>query len=172
MNIYVDVMPIIIASKMIVILPDSISKQLPSRGMSMIEGNINGVPFTAPLEPDGRGSHWFEISEKLIKEGNINIEKTLSLEFSLMDKWIEPEVPEDFINEIRKACLINTWDSTTTKAKWEWIRWIRSTKNQVTRQKRIEVAISKLKEGHKRPCCFDSTKCTVMEVSKSGKLAI
>ena len=40
-------------------LPLNISKELPSRGMVMIEGTINNVDFTSPLEPDGLGSHWF-----------------------------------------------------------------------------------------------------------------
>src|SRR5947208_892881 len=35
------------------ILPKTASAKLPSRGMTAIEGTINGVPFQATLEPDG-----------------------------------------------------------------------------------------------------------------------
>jgi hypothetical protein len=38
-------------------LPKSASAKLPSRGMTMVEGTINGSRFQAALEPDGQGSH-------------------------------------------------------------------------------------------------------------------
>jgi len=46
-------------------LPKSASAQLPSRGMTMVEGTINGSRFQAPLEPDGKGSHWFRVDESM-----------------------------------------------------------------------------------------------------------
>ena len=69
-----------------------------------------------------------------------------------------------------RAGNIDQWNSLTTKARWEWLRWIRSTKNLDTRQKRINVACDKLQKGDKRPCCFDASRCTIPEVSKSGVL--
>ena len=36
------------------ILPKNASAKLPSRGMTVIEGTINGVPFQTVLEPDGQ----------------------------------------------------------------------------------------------------------------------
>jgi hypothetical protein len=45
----------------IVKLPSDVSAQLPSRGMGYLKGALNGVAFEAPLEPDGRGSHWFKV---------------------------------------------------------------------------------------------------------------
>jgi len=46
-------------------VPKAASRKLPSRGMSMVEGSFNGIPFQAPLEPDGLGSHWFRVSNTL-----------------------------------------------------------------------------------------------------------
>ena len=172
MNLYFEVTLIEIASRKIIIVPLSISDKLPSRGMVMIQGTIDGFTFISPLEPEGRGGHWFEITDSIMENTDLDIGDIVSVDISPMDEWIEPEVPEDIINEIIKAGLIEQWDSITTKAKWEWIRWIRSTKNQPTRQKRIEVTCSKLKKGDKRPCCFDTTKCTITDVSKSGILSI
>ena len=54
-----------IGSWTILRLPESASAKLPSRGMTMVSGTINGAPFQALLEPDGRyglgqtSSHWF-----------------------------------------------------------------------------------------------------------------
>src|SRR4030095_120313 len=49
------------------ILPKNASAKLPSRGMTAIEGTINGFPFQAPLEPDGQKSHWLKVDRKLSK---------------------------------------------------------------------------------------------------------
>lgn len=159
-----------IESHKIIKLPLDVSEQLPSRGMVMIEGTINKVSFTAPLEPDGNGSHWLELSDRLYNEAGLLGEQVITIEIEPAREWIEPEIPADIFAAIEKFGLLKQWNELTTKARWEWLRWIRSTKNQATRQKRIDVACSKLEKGDKRPCCFDGTRCTITEVSKSGVL--
>lgn len=79
----------------------------------------------------------------------------VSLDIYSMDEWVKPEVPDNIMNEIAEAGVIEQWNSITTKAQWEWIGWIRSTKNKSTRQRRIEVGCSKLRKGDKRQCQFD-----------------
>lgn len=74
------------------------------------------------------------------------------------------------MDTIKSAGLLSQWNNVTTKAKWDWLRWIRSTNNLSTRNKRIQVACSKLEKGDKRPCCFDRSRCTIMDVSKTGVL--
>ena len=46
-------------------LPTSASAKLPSRGMTMVQGTINGYRFQAALEPDGKGSHWFRVDKTM-----------------------------------------------------------------------------------------------------------
>jgi len=46
------------------ILPKNASAKLPSRGMTAIEGAINGSPFQATLQPDGQKSHWLKVDRK------------------------------------------------------------------------------------------------------------
>jgi hypothetical protein len=55
-------------------------------------------------------------------------------------------------------------------ARWEWVRWVNETKNPTTRERRVEVSISKLSSGKRRPCCFNLAGCTDPELSKNGKL--
>jgi hypothetical protein len=55
-------------------------------------------------------------------------------------------------------------------ARWEWVRWVNGTANPVTRQRRVEVTISKIASGKRRPCCFDLSACTDPTVAKNGKL--
>ena len=46
------------------------------------------------------------------------------------------------------------WEDITPLAKNEWICWIISGKRAETRGVRIEKALSKLKGGMRRPCCW------------------
>ena len=136
----------------------------------MIKGTINDVNFETALEPDGMGSHWFRVSDSLSKIIQADVGDTVSLIVEPMRTWIEPEVPLDLKYSLDAAKLINQRNTITTKARWEWIRWIRFTNNTVTREKRIQVACSMLKAGKKRPCCFDQSRCTEILVSKNGVL--
>ena len=54
-------------SWMFLILPKNASAKLPSRGMTPIEGSLNGIPFQALLEPDGQKSHWLKVDRKVRK---------------------------------------------------------------------------------------------------------
>ena len=159
-----------IESRKIIRLPINSSKMLPSRGMVMIQGTINGIAFQAPLEPDGKGSHWFEVSDALCEQIKAETGQAISLHIEPVSEWTEPVIPDDIMDAIMKEGLTGQWNSLTTRARWEWLRWIRSTGNPATRQKRIHTACSKLQKGDKRPCCFDASRCTVPEVSKSGVL--
>lgn len=152
-------------------LPKPVSAKLPSRGMAMAKGTVNGKECTLPLEPDGKGSHWFSVTKPMqtaIKGAN-----KVELSLEPLEDWPEPEIPQD----LKKALQGNskaheTWVETTALARWDWIRSIRSTNNPATRVKRITVAIDKLRKGQKRQCCFNRSMCTVPEVSKSGVLLI
>ena len=154
----------------IIKLPKEISDHFPSRGMVMIEGTLNQVVFQAALEPDGLGSHWFEVDEKLIGDAALSTGNLVKLEISVLDNWYEPVVPKDLEVALKASKLFDLWDGLTVKARWEWVRWIQFTKNPDTRKRRIEVTCSKLEAGKKRPCCFDLTRCTVTEVSNNGVL--
>lgn len=65
-----------------------------------------------------------------------------------------------------------TWEAITPMARWEWVRWVNATRNPQTRKRRIEVSISKLSSGKRRPCCFNLAACTDPELSRSGKLVV
>lgn len=65
-------------------------------------------------------------------------------------------LPADFKKALRQAQgkAIQTWKECTPLAKNEWICWVTSGKKAETRGIRIEKAISKLKGGMRRPCCW------------------
>jgi len=166
-----DSAPLKIGDWIILRLPGKESAKLPSRGMTLVEGTINGVPSKIVLEPDGRGSHWFRVDSALSKTAKIQIDSEVTIDVEPSKAWPEPDVPTDLKKALKADPQANDlWNDITPMARWDWIRWIRSTSNPETRSRRIDVALSKLNGGEKRPCCFNRNQCTEPEVSKSGVL--
>ena len=65
------------------------------------------------------------------------------------------KIPKDFRKAIASAPRAQeAWEDITPLARNEWICWITSGKKEETRGIRIEKAISKLKSGMRRPCCW------------------
>ena len=50
--------------------------------------------------------------------------------------------------------VLSLWEEITPLARNEWICWIISGKKAETRSIRIKKALSKLKGGMRRPCCW------------------
>ena len=152
-------------------LPKSASAKLPSRGMVMVKGAINGFHFQAALEPDGRGSHWFKVDKNMLEAAKADVGDTVRLSIEPTKEWPEPNVPADLKKALAYSPQVNSlWMDITPMARWDWIRWISATKNTETRKRRIEVELSKLKKGDRRPCCFNRTMCTDPYVSSNGVL--
>lgn len=159
-----------VGGKNIIRLPKNASSQLPSRGQVMVSARINNHTFVTPLEPDGNFSHWFEVSKEL-SDTAIHAGNAISVSIEPTKDWPEPVVPDSLKAKISKSQKAKEiWASITPMARWEWIRWIRSSGNNDTRQKRLDVAISKMEAGKRRPCCWNRNLCTIPEVSKNGVL--
>jgi hypothetical protein len=152
-------------------LPKSTSAKLPSRGMTIVQGTINGHRFQAVLEPDGKGSHWFRVDKSMSKAIGADAGEVVTLEIEPVKEWSEPNVPADLKKALAAAPQAKAlWMEITPMARWDWIRWIGATKSTETRKRHIEVALSKLKAGDRRPCCFNRTVCTEPYVSNNGVL--
>jgi hypothetical protein len=139
------------------VLPSEASDRLPSRGMVSVEGALNGLPFQATLEPDGKGGHWLKVSRELSESAGASAGDTVTLEIAPVEVEPEPKVPDDVraaLDSASEKCRA-TWAAITPVARRDWIHWITSGKKAETRVKRIGVAIDKLSKGDRRPCCFD-----------------
>jgi len=160
-----------VGPRTLVQLPEDASAQLPSRGQVAVRGVINRLDFETVLEPDGRRGHWLRIDEKLRRALRAGDGDTVALEIEPTRDWPEPAMPKDFQAALADAPDISAlWNDITPMARWEWVRWINATKNPETRSRRIEVGISKLRSGKRRPCCFDLAACTDPDLSKNGRL--
>src|SRR5205814_3406081 len=99
-------------SWMFVILPKTASAKLPSRGVTAIEGTINGFPFQATLEPDGQKSHWLKVDRKMREAAGADAGDVVNLEIGPAAEDTEPEVPTD----LKKALAV-----AAPKARTLWL---------------------------------------------------
>jgi len=153
-------------------LPAKASNELPSRGQVAVRGTINGVAFQTVLEPDGNSGHWMRVPDPLQQRARVSAGDTATLELLVTKDWPEPSVPQDLATALDAAPgkIQDLWQDITPMARWEWVRWINATKNPDTRARRVDVSISKMRNGKRRPCCFDLSACTDPDLSKSGRL--
>jgi hypothetical protein len=153
-------------------LPEKASRSLPSRGQVAVQGMINGHGFATVLEPDGYFGHWMILNRKLQQTAALGAGDTATLEIESCPDWPEPNVPKDLESALAAAPqkIRDLWKEITPMARWEWVRWVNATQNPDTRKRRVEVSISKMQSGKRRPCCFNLSACTDPNLSKNGRL--
>ena len=137
-----------IESWILLTLPRNASAKLPSRGMTMVEGTINGFPFRAALEPNGEESHSLRVNKVLQDAAGANSGDTVTVEITRVREEPETRVPME----------LALWAAITPMARQNWILWISSAKLPETRLRRIENACDMLASGKKRVCCFGGLK--------------
>jgi hypothetical protein len=144
-------------SWLFLILPKTASAKLPTRSMTAVEGTINGVPFQATLEPDGRKSHWLKVDRTLREAVGADAGNVVELEIAPSEEEPEPEVPADLRKALATAApkARAVWEDITSIARRDWIHWITSAKQAETRKRRVKNACSMLAGGKRRVCCFD-----------------
>src|SRR4029453_11692621 len=159
-----------IDTSMMLRLPETASKNLPSRGQVAVHGTINGVEFQTVLEPDGNFGHWMRVDDTLQSAAGIRAGDAATLDIEVTKDWPEPSVPQDLATALAAAPekIKELWNEITPMARWEWVRWVNATKNPDTRRRRVDVSISKMKSGKRRPCCFNLSACTDPDLSKNG----
>src|SRR5512143_1240649 len=130
-TIRLETTPLKIGGWTILRLPESASAKLPSRGMTLVEGTINGFRSKIVLEPDGKGSHWFRVDSALREAAGVDAGGTVTMAIEPSKEWPEPEVPADLNQALASDPPANgLWVKLTTMARWDWLRWIRATNNR------------------------------------------
>src|SRR5262249_55089521 len=69
--------------------------ELPSPGTIMVEGTLNGFPFRAPLESDGKGAHALRVSKALQVAAGANAGEMVVVELTRVGDEPEVRVPPD-----------------------------------------------------------------------------
>ena len=137
-------------------VPKAASAKLPSRGQVGVEGTLEGASFSAVLEPDGQGSHWLKVDNKLREAAAVYAGDTVALEVTPSGTMPEPTLPPELRKALAAAPEANAvWADITPAARHDWIAWITSAKREDTRTRRIASACDMLATGKRRVCCFD-----------------
>ena len=157
---------------MLVRLPQEASERLPSRGQVAVTASVDGHDFGTVVEPDGRRGHWIRVDDTLRRATGLAAGDPVEVTLAVAPEWPEPDVPDDLAAALASAPadVRALWEDITPMARWEWVRWVRATRNPRTRQRRVEVSISKMEHGKRRPCCFDLASCTDPDLARSGSL--
>jgi Bacteriocin-protection, YdeI or OmpD-Associated/Domain of unknown function (DUF1905) len=148
-------------------LPKSASAKLP-RGMTMVEGTINGFPFRAALKPNGKGSHRLTVNKAMHDATGAGADDTVTVEITRAGEEPEIRVPRDLRKALAAAPLAQAgWEDITPMARRDWIFSISSAKQPETRRRRIEKACDMLASGKRRLCCFPGIKWLMKKNAKS-----
>jgi bacteriocin resistance YdeI/OmpD-like protein/uncharacterized protein DUF1905 len=138
------------------VLPKEASAKLPTRGVTTVDGIINGHPFRATLEPDGQKSHWLKVTEKMREAAGAQVGDVVPVEVLAVGLELEPRVPADLRKALAASAAARAvWSDITPVARRDWIHWITSAKQSETRARRIRNACEMLAAGKRRVCCFD-----------------
>jgi Bacteriocin-protection, YdeI or OmpD-Associated/Domain of unknown function (DUF1905) len=157
-----------IGSSTLLTLPKNASAKLPSRGMTVVEGTINGFPFRAALEPNGKGSHWLRVNKTMSDAAGANALDTVTVELARVEEEPEIRVPMDLRKALAAAPSAQAgWENITPMARRDWIFSISSAKQPETRRRRIEKACDMLASGKRRLCCFPGIKWLMKGNAKS-----
>jgi hypothetical protein len=141
-------------SRTLLNVPKVVSKKLPSRGMTKVEGTINGHPFRAAVEPNTSGSHWLRVN-KAMREG-AGADAGDMVKLVILEPEPESTVPADLRVALAASHEAKTlWKDLTPTGRLDWIRWIVSAKKPETRARRITRAVESLSSGKRRPCCMN-----------------
>jgi hypothetical protein len=144
------------------------SAKLPSRGVTMVEGTINAIPFRAALEPNGKGSHWLRVNKTLRDAAGADAVDTVTVEITRAGEEPEIRVPTDLRKALAAAPLARAgWHDITPLARRDWIFSITTAKQPETRRRRIEKACDMLACGKRRLCCFPGVKWMMKKDERS-----
>ena len=85
------------------VLPKNASAKLPSRGITAVEGTVNGFAFHATLQPDGQKSHWLKLERKVREGAGAEVGDVLMLEIAPATEAPEPYLPADLQQALAAA---------------------------------------------------------------------
>ena len=113
-----------------------------------------------------------KLDERLMRASGLGAGRIAKVSIAPVQDWPEPQVPPDLRAALAGAPpkIKDMWRDITPMARWEWVRWVNATSNPDTRKRRVEVSVSKMKSGKRRPCCFDLAACTDPELARNGRL--
>src|SRR5690349_16255999 len=136
-------------------LPKNATAKFPSPGITMVEGTINGFPFRAALDPNGKGSSSLKVNKAIRDAASADFGDMVTVEITRCEGEPEIRMPMDLRKALAAVPRAQAfWAEITPMARRDWILWISSARQPETRSRRIEKACDMLASGKRRVCCF------------------
>jgi Bacteriocin-protection, YdeI or OmpD-Associated/Domain of unknown function (DUF1905) len=133
-------------------VPKVISERL--RGVTKVEGVMNGQPFRASLETSTSGGHSLRVNKAMLRGAGAGVGDTVKLAILGPEpKLTVPADLRDALNASDKATSL--WKDLAPLGRRDYVRWIESAKTAGTRARRITRTVEQLAEGKRRPCCVN-----------------
>lgn len=133
-------------------VPEVVSKKL--RGMTKVEGTINGHPFRAELLATTSGDRSLRVNKAMRDGACADVGDTVEL--AILGPEPAPTIPADLRGVLTASQTAKMlWKDLTVVARRDWIRWIEGAKTPQTRARRVKRTVEQLSEGKRRPCCVN-----------------
>ncbi len=133
-------------------VPKVVSKKL--RGLTKVEGTINGHPFRSALESNTLGGHSLRVNNAMRYGADADAGDTVKL--AILGPEPAPTVPADLRVALTASHEAKTlWQDLTPMGRRDFIRWIDSAKTPQTRARRVRRTVEQLSSGKRRPCCLN-----------------
>jgi|SRR5580700_2157056 hypothetical protein len=133
-------------------VPKAIGSKL--RGMTKLEGTMNGHPFRAAMEPNTSGCHWLRVNKAMLAGAGAGAGDIVKL--AILGPEPEPTIPVDLRKALSASGEAKTlWKDLSSDGRRIWIRWIESAKKPETRARRVMRTVDQLSSGKRRPCCVN-----------------
>lgn len=72
-----------------------------------------------------------------------------------LSQGVAHTVPQDMrVLILSTPKIYSIWEDITPLARNEWICWVIDAKKEETRKHRLDVMVSKMNSGMRRPCCW------------------
>ncbi len=129
-------------------IPLEISTTFGSKGQVRIKGTINGYPYRSSALPMGDGSHYLVVGKDIRQhiaavQGN-KVKVTMELDMEERHADVPEELKRALSDQPQAAAA---FEKMTYSHQKEWINWIMSAKQAETRLRRVEKALSLIKQG-------------------------
>jgi|SRR5580698_5614636 hypothetical protein len=139
-------------SSILLVVPTRVSNKL--RGMTRVEGTMNGHPFRAAMEANTSGGNWLRVDKAMLGGATADAGDTVNL--AILGPEPEPTVPVDLRKTLNASYEAERlWTDLSSDGRRIWIRWIESAKKPETRARRIMRTVDQLSSGKRRPCCVN-----------------
>ena len=134
-----------------VLFPYDTEEAFGTKGKVAIHATFDGVPYTGSLIKYGFPQHTLHLPKAIRDQLDKGPGDTVEVAVWRDESERKLEVPEPFLELMKKHALLPFFDSLSYTHRKEYCRWITEAKKEETRARRLEKAVEMLKAKVKTP---------------------